>query len=101
MSMSKVALSTSLSENALEGQDDAFASLLSTIESRRDEFDRLRYVPREVVALMKASGIFRSSTPACFGGDARPPYWLLEKVEAIAQVDGSASWVSGFGSANT
>jgi alkylation response protein AidB-like acyl-CoA dehydrogenase len=99
--MSKVALSTSVSENALEGQDDAFASLLSTIESRRDEFDRLRYVPREVVALMKASGIFRSSTPACFGGDARPPYWLLEKVEAIAQVDGSASWVSGFGSANT
>lgn len=78
-----------------------FESLLKAIEERRDEFDRLRYVPRDVVQLMKDCGIYRSATPSCFGGDARPPHWLLERIERIAQVDGSASWVAAFGSANT
>ncbi len=79
----------------------AFTSLLEMIEARRDTFETLRHVPRDVIGAMKAAGIFRSSTPTRFGGDAMAPHLFLEMVEAIGVVDGSAAWVAAFGSANT
>ncbi len=75
--------------------------VLSEIKSRRDEFQDLSHVPRDVVALMKRAGIYRASTPRLFGGDALPPHEFLRIVERIAEVDGSAAWVSAFGSSNT
>ena len=75
--------------------------LLAEIERRRDEFDTLTYVPRDVIAMMKAAGIYRSSTPSCFGGEPMPPADFLRMLERIAVVDGSAAWVAAFGSANT
>ncbi|MFG6082446.1 acyl-CoA dehydrogenase family protein [Paracoccus litorisediminis] len=78
-----------------------FRALLDMVQARRDEFDRLRHVPRDVIAQMKRAGIFRASTPARFGGDALAPHLFLPMVERIAQVDGSAGWVAAFGSANT
>jgi indole-3-acetate monooxygenase len=75
--------------------------LLSEIRARREEFDRLTYIPRDVIEKMKQAGIFRASTPKYFGGDALPTAKFLRTIEAIAQVDGSAAWVAGFGSAGT
>ena len=75
-------------------------ALVAEIALRREEFDRLRHVPRDVVAKMKLAGIYRATTPKCFGGDAVPPAEFLQVVERIAQSDGSAAWVAAFGSAN-
>lgn len=75
-------------------------TLLAEITARREEFDRLHHVPRDMVATMKRAGIYRASTPRCFGGDALPPHAFLRTVERIAEVDGSAGWVAAFGSAN-
>jgi alkylation response protein AidB-like acyl-CoA dehydrogenase len=75
--------------------------LVAEIAARRDEFDRLSHVPRDVIASMKRAGIFRAATPRRFGGDARPPDEFLRMIEAIAVADGSAAWVAAFGSANT
>jgi alkylation response protein AidB-like acyl-CoA dehydrogenase len=75
--------------------------LVAEIISRRDEFDRLSHVPRDVIQSMKRAGIFRAATPKRFGGDALPPAEFLRMVEAIAVADGSAAWVAAFGSANT
>jgi alkylation response protein AidB-like acyl-CoA dehydrogenase len=75
--------------------------LVVEVERRRDEFDRLSHVPRDMVAKMKRAGIFRASTPKRFGGDALPPPRFLEMLERIAIADGSAAWVAAFGSANT
>lgn len=83
------------------GEAQAFQHLLDTVATRRDEFDRARYVPRDVIALMKQARLFRATTPARFGGDAGPPHLFLEKVERIAQIDGSTAWVAAFGSANS
>ena len=77
------------------------AALLHEIETRRDEFDSLTYVPRDVVAMMKQAGIYRATTPTMFGGEPLPPADFIRIVERIAQVDGSAAWVAAFGSANT
>jgi alkylation response protein AidB-like acyl-CoA dehydrogenase len=75
--------------------------LLEEIERRRDEFDQLSHIPRDMVAKMKRAGIFRASTPRRFGGDALPPPRFLETLERIAIADGSTAWVAAFGSANT
>jgi alkylation response protein AidB-like acyl-CoA dehydrogenase len=76
-------------------------TLIAEIERRRDEFDQLTFVPRDVVAMMKAVGIYRTSTPRCFGGDPMAPADFLRMLERIAVADGSAAWVAAFGSANT
>lgn len=75
--------------------------LLACIRARRDDFQRLSHVPRDVVEAMKRAGIFRASTPTRFGGDALPAGTFLQMVERIATADGSAGWVAAFGSANT
>ena len=78
-----------------------FEALIEEIEQRREEFDRLSHVPRDMIAKMKGAGIFRASTPSRFGGDALPPPRFLEMLERIAIADGSTAWVAAFGSANT
>jgi alkylation response protein AidB-like acyl-CoA dehydrogenase len=75
--------------------------LIEEIERRRDEFDRLSHVPRDMIAKMKRAGIYRASTPRRFGGDALPPPQFLAILERIAIADGSTAWVAAFGSANT
>lgn len=78
-----------------------FAHLLAEIAARRDEIEQGRHVPRDIIGLMKAARIFRSSTPKRFGGDAMAPHHFLRMVDRIGTVDGSAAWVAAFGSANT
>lgn len=74
--------------------------VIAEIAARREEFERLSHVPRDVIAKLKRAGLYRACTPKRFGGDALPPTAFLEMVERIAVVDGSAAWVASFGSAN-
>jgi alkylation response protein AidB-like acyl-CoA dehydrogenase len=76
------------------------ADVIAEIAARRDEFDHLSHVPREVIAKLKRAGIYRAATPRRFGGDALPPTAFLDMIERIAVADGSAAWVASFGSAN-
>ena len=76
-------------------------TLIVEVTARRDEFDQLGHVPRDIVATMKKAGIFRSGTPRKFGGEALAPAPFLAMVERISKADGSAGWVAAFGSANT
>jgi alkylation response protein AidB-like acyl-CoA dehydrogenase len=82
-------------------KEAAFSDLLHLIKVRRNDFQKLSHVPRDVVNAMKRAGIFRASTPKRFGGDALPAADFLKMVERIAEADGSAGWVAAFGSANT
>jgi alkylation response protein AidB-like acyl-CoA dehydrogenase len=101
--------SGSISKSIIDSQNDypeyaaplSLDALIDEVERRRDEFDALSHVPRDMVAKMKRAGIFRASTPKRFGGDALPPPRFLEMLERIAIADGSTAWVAAFGSANT
>jgi alkylation response protein AidB-like acyl-CoA dehydrogenase len=86
----------------LSNQTDAITldDVIAEIAQRRDEFDRLSHVPRDVIEKLKRVGIYRAATPKRFGGDARAPGEFLEMIERIAVADGSAAWVASFGSAN-
>ncbi|MFL9892991.1 acyl-CoA dehydrogenase family protein [Paraburkholderia sp. RL17-381-BIF-C] len=74
--------------------------VIAEIATRRDEFDRLSHVPRDVIAKLKRAGVYRAATPRRFGGDALAPAVFLDMIERIAAADGSAAWVASFGSAN-
>jgi alkylation response protein AidB-like acyl-CoA dehydrogenase len=78
--------------------DDLLDAVLGEIAERRQEFQELRYVPRDVVDRLKLLGIYRSVTPARFGGNPMPPTEFLALVERISTVDGSTGWVASFGS---
>ena len=86
----------------LPNQTDALPldEVIAEIAGRRDEFDRLSHVPRDVIEKLKRAGIYRAATPQRFGGDARAPGEFLDMIERIAVADGSAAWVASFGSAN-
>lgn len=79
----------------------AFDLMLARVAERREEFCRLRHVPRDMVEEFKNVGIFRAATPREFGGDALPPADFLRMIERISEVDASAGWVASFGSATT
>jgi alkylation response protein AidB-like acyl-CoA dehydrogenase len=83
-------------------QTDALTldDVIAEIAQRREEFERLSHVPRDVIAKLKRAGIYRAATPKRFGGDARAPGEFLAMIERIATADGSAAWVASFGSAN-
>jgi alkylation response protein AidB-like acyl-CoA dehydrogenase len=76
-------------------------AVVAEVAERREEFNRLSHVPRDMVDKMIRAGIFRSSTPKRFGGEPMAPADFLRIVERIATADGSAGWVAAFGSANT
>src|SRR5918998_3075357 len=73
-------------------------AVLDELAERRAEFQQLRYVPRDFVERLKGLGIYRSVTPARFGGDPMPPAEFLSLIERISTVDGSTGWVASFGS---
>lgn len=76
------------------------ADVIDEIAVRREEFERLSHVPRDLIAKLKQAGVYRAATPRCFGGDALAPSAFLDMIERIAVADGSAAWVASFGSAN-
>lgn len=97
--------SLAVAGNASAGRPHAFSAemdeVIRQVEARRDEFEERKHVPRDMVEVMIKAGIFRSSTPRRFGGDALSPLEFLPFVERISQADGSAGWVAAFGSSNT
>ena len=48
-------------------------ALLDEIRARRDEFEKLTYVPLDMVGKLQAVGAYRAFVPKELGGDARSP----------------------------
>ncbi|GGF11501.1 acyl-CoA dehydrogenase family protein [Williamsia phyllosphaerae] len=76
----------------------AFDHALDVLRDRRDEFNAARFVPRDFIALLKRSGMYRASTPNRFGGEPMAPADFMKMVERISAVDPATGWVSSFGS---
>ncbi|MGW0038419.1 acyl-CoA dehydrogenase family protein [Gordonia sp. NPDC003376] len=75
--------------------------VLAELAERRNEFHELRHVPKDFIEKLKPLGVYRSATPARFGGRPMPPADFLRIVEKVATVDGSTGWVVAFASALT
>jgi indole-3-acetate monooxygenase len=68
--------------------------LLPAIRARREEIERARRMPRDLVDELAATGIFSMSVPRAVGGQESAPADILRTIETIAAADGSAGWVS-------
>jgi alkylation response protein AidB-like acyl-CoA dehydrogenase len=66
--------------------------LLPKIRERRDEIERARKLPQDLVDEMTATGMFKLAVPRAYGGDERGPLEMLHVTEQLATADGSVGW---------
>lgn len=76
---------------------DAVAALVEEIGARRAEFSARRQLSADIVAKLKAIGVYRALVAREFGGEEKSPTEFLRLIETISTADGSAGWVASFG----
>ena len=76
----------------------AVGALEPLIRATMDEAEVARRFPSSVIDAMADARIFRSLVPRVAGGDELDPITMLNMVEALSRVDGSAGWVAMIGS---
>jgi len=76
----------------------AACALEPLIRATVDEAEAARRFPGPVIAAMADAGIFRQLVPRVAGGDELDPITMLDVVEAVSRVDGSAGWLAMIGS---
>src|SRR5690348_4647434 len=75
----------------------AACALGPLIRATADAAEANRRFPDEVFAAMAEARIFRAMVPRAAGGDELDPITVLDIVEAISRVDGSAGWLAMIG----
>lgn len=71
--------------------------LLPRIRERRQEIEDARRMPKDLVADLAATGIFKFAMPAALGGDEASATDLLQAIETISAADGSTGWCAMIG----
>ncbi len=66
--------------------------LAALARSLAPEAEKLRRLPDELVARLRASGLFRAGAPAATGAAPAPPAQTLRLAETVARGDASAGW---------
>jgi alkylation response protein AidB-like acyl-CoA dehydrogenase len=67
-------------------------AVLPAIRARREEIERARRLPADVVDELRGTGIFSLAVPRAIGGIEAAPSEILPAIEAVAAADGSAGW---------
>jgi alkylation response protein AidB-like acyl-CoA dehydrogenase len=75
-------------------------ALLPQIRGRREEIERARELPRDLVQELQSTGIFRMAVPRALGGlggDEADPLDAMRAIETVAAADGSTGWCTMLG----
>ena len=72
--------------------------LAPKVAARADEIAKLRRLPLDLVAELKAAGVFRMPMPAAWGGPEMSPHAQNEVVEILSAADASVGWCVMIGS---
>jgi indole-3-acetate monooxygenase len=78
-------------------RNTALDILLAAVKERRAEFSANQQISDDVIAMMKAAGVYRALVARRYGGDEVSPSEFLRLIEVISMADGSAGWVASFG----
>jgi alkylation response protein AidB-like acyl-CoA dehydrogenase len=83
---------------AKDGFAQKLQELLPRIKARREEIEEARRLPKDLVADLAGTGIFRLGVPAALGGDEATATDLMRAFETVAAADGSVGWCAMIGS---
>jgi alkylation response protein AidB-like acyl-CoA dehydrogenase len=72
--------------------------LAPQVAARADEIASLRRLPADLVAALKAAGVFRMPMPSAWGGPEMTPRAQNEVVEILSTADASVGWCVMIGS---
>ncbi len=72
--------------------------LLPSIRKRREEIEKGRRMPRDLVDQLRRTGVFAQGVPRAVGGAESSPLDIMRAVETVATADGSAGWCTMIGS---
>src|SRR6266702_3555710 len=75
----------------------AVDGILDRVHAASGEIERSRRLPDPVVAALRHTGINRLLIPAALGGMEAPITDVMDVMERIAAVDGSAGWCAAIG----
>jgi alkylation response protein AidB-like acyl-CoA dehydrogenase len=78
----------------------AVGELAGSLRTRSAEIERARRLPADVVAALRAAGVFRLWMPRELGGLEAEPAVVLQIVETLATADGSTGWCAATGLAS-
>jgi indole-3-acetate monooxygenase len=74
--------------------------LLPAIRGRREDIERGRRLPRDLVEVLRETGIFSLEVPRAIGGQEAAPVDIMRAIEMVASADGSTGWCAGLAMAN-
>jgi indole-3-acetate monooxygenase len=74
--------------------------LVPAIRGRREEIERARRMPRDLIDDVSKTGFFSLSVPRAIGGQEAPPFDIMQGIETIAAADGSTGWCAMIGVGN-
>jgi indole-3-acetate monooxygenase len=77
---------------------NAATALSSAIRERRDQIERERRLPLDLVDALKKAGVFRIAMPRAWGGPELDPITQLRVIEALSVADASVGWCAMIGS---
>lgn len=66
--------------------------LLPEIRARREEIERARRMPRDLVEVLRRTGMFSLGVPRAIGGEEGTPVDIMRAIETVATADGSTGW---------
>src|SRR5215469_12846318 len=69
--------------------------LIPTLRARAEEAERLRRLPSENVAALRAAGLFKILQPRRYGGYQLSLHTHVDAVAAVARGCGSTAWCMG------
>lgn len=77
----------------------AAVELAPRIRAIRDDLEKTRRLPADLVEAMTAAGLFQLYFPSTVGGPETPPLTTFRAIEALSRSDGSVGWCAMLGSA--
>lgn len=82
------------------GTSQAIQELLPSIRGRREEIEKARRLPSDLVDALRRTRVFSLSIPRALGGDEATPMSLMRSIESISTADGSTGWCTMIGAGN-
>jgi len=73
---------------------------LPDIRARREEIERARRMPRDLIDALRATRVFSLAVPRDMGGVEARPTDIMRALETVATADGSAGWCTMIAGAN-